>query len=70
MLRSPLGLNFFALSSEYRKIVLDEIYYLAKNLNFSYGDLIKMPTFERKYFINKFSEEIEKRNEELSKRRN
>jgi hypothetical protein len=50
--------------------VLDEIYYLAKNLNFSYGDLIKMPTFERKYFINKFSEEIEKRNEELSKRRN
>jgi len=43
--------------------MLDEIYYSVKELGFSYSDMLKMPTFERKYFINKFAEEIESRKE-------
>ena len=43
--------------------MLDEIYYLVKEMGFSYADLMIMPTFERKYFINKFIGEIEERKE-------
>jgi hypothetical protein len=52
-----LGLNFFVLSSDYKKLLLDETYYLIKYANFSYGDILTMPTYERKYFVDKlFSE--------------
>ena len=50
--------------------MLDEFYYLSKNFSFTYSDLLKMPTFERKYFINKYSEEVQKKNEEIRKRNN
>lgn len=36
----------------------------------SYSDLMKMPTYERKYFINKLSEEFQKKNEEYEKVKN
>lgn len=52
----PLGLNFFALSSQYKKNLLDEIFYLVKYANFSYSDILIMPTFERRYFIEKLIE--------------
>ena len=48
-----LGLSFFGLSSNNKKNLLDEIYYLSKYANFSYLDIMGMPTYERKYFINK-----------------
>jgi len=50
--------------------MLDEFYYLSKNVNLSYSDMMTMPTYERKYFINKLSSEFEKRNEEIEKSRN
>jgi hypothetical protein len=56
----PLGLNFFVLSSQYKKTLLDEIYYLTKLANFSYSDIMNMPTFERKFFIDKLTEEYQK----------
>jgi len=43
--------------------MLDEIYYSVKELGFSYSDVLKMPTFERKYFINKFISDMENLNE-------
>jgi phosphoribosylformylglycinamidine (FGAM) synthase-like amidotransferase family enzyme len=58
---SLLGLNFFALSSNYQKYLLDEIYFLIKHAGFSYGDLITMPTFQRKYFVDKLMKEFEKK---------
>ena len=39
---------------------MDEIYYLCKYCNFTYKDCMTMPTFERKYFINKLIEENKK----------
>lgn len=54
---SILGLTFFALSLEYKKFLLDEVFFLVKNANFSYHDLMNMPTYERKYFIGKIIEQ-------------
>jgi hypothetical protein len=35
---------------------MDEIFYLVKYSNFSYSDLLKIPTYERKYFMSKLIE--------------
>ena len=43
--------------------MLDEIYYCVKELGFTYSDILKIPTFERKYFINKYVSDMEKMNE-------
>ena len=37
---------------------MDEFYYLSKYVHLSYQDLLKIPTFERKYFINKLIEDM------------
>jgi hypothetical protein len=62
-----LGQNFFGLSSDYRIGLLDEIYYLVRHANFTYADIMVMPTYERKYFINKLSNEFEKRAEAIER---
>ena len=64
---SVLGWTFFALSSDYKKIILDEIFFLVKNANFSYVDVMNMPTYERKYFIGKVIEEYDTIREEREK---
>jgi hypothetical protein len=56
---SVLGWTFFVLSSDYKKIILDETFFLIKNANFSYVDVMSMPTYERKYFIGKVMEEYD-----------
>ena len=50
--------------------MLDEFYHLSKSVGFSYADILKMPPYERKYFINKLIGEIEKRNEVMNKKSN
>ena len=55
-----LGLNFFVLSSDYRKGQLDEFYYLSKLFNITYSDFEKMPVFVRKYLLDKWVEENKK----------
>jgi len=49
-------LNFFALSSDYRKNQLDEFYYLSTLLKVSYSDFLIMPIFVRKYLLDKWIE--------------
>ena len=61
------GWTFFALSLDYKKIILDEIFFLVKNANFSYVDVMTMPTYERKYFIGKVLEEYDTIREEREK---
>ena len=67
MWESLLGRSFFDLSSDYRVGLLDEIYYLIRHAHFSYADIMIMPTYERKYFINKLATEFEKRAEAIEK---
>ena len=64
---SVLGWTFFVLSSDYKKIILDETFFLVKNANFSYVDVMNMPTYERKYFIGKVMEEYDMIREEREK---
>lgn len=64
---SILGWTFFVLSSDYKKIILDETFFLVKNANFSYVDIMNMPTYERKYFIGKIMEEYDMIREEREK---
>jgi hypothetical protein len=55
-----LGLNFFVLSSAYKLNLLEEIFYLVKYGKFSYRDILIMPTFERKFFIDKLVDTFKK----------
>jgi hypothetical protein len=55
-----LGWNFFGLSSDYSKFLLDEFYLLAKILRTSYSDYLKMPTYVRRYLVDKIIEEHKK----------
>lgn len=64
------GRSFFDLSSDYKKLQLDEFYFLAKQVNFSYRDMLYMPVFERKYFINKIVEDFDRQQEMYEKQKN
>jgi len=44
------GLNFFALSTVYKKNQLSEILFLVRK-GFSYGDILSMPVYVRRYYI-------------------
>lgn len=55
-----LGLNFFVLSSDYRKGQADEFFYLNKLLGISYSDFISMPLYLRKYLLDKWLEDNKK----------
>ena len=49
--------------------MLDEVYYLCKMVNMTYSDVMTMPTYERKFFINKLVGELEKQTEAYEKNR-
>jgi len=50
-------LSFFGLSSDYKKYLLDEFYILAKVLHLSYDVFWTIPTYTRRYLIDKIIEE-------------
>jgi len=52
-----LGWTFFALSSDYRKGMMDEFYYLNTRMNISYQDFERLPIYIRKYLLDKWVEE-------------
>jgi len=54
---SHLGLSFFGLSIDYRKVLSDEYYYFTKFLNVSYTDFLLLPTWLRKYMLDKLIED-------------
>lgn len=55
-----LDQSFFVLSTDYKAVQLQETYYMAKYLNFSYLDIMSMPVFERKFLLNMLVEEKQK----------
>ena len=57
----PSGWSFFGLSSEYSKTLIDEYIFLGKMVHTSYSDYLKMPTYFRKYVIDKL---IDTKNQE------
>lgn len=58
--------RFFGLNSDYRNHVLDEIYYMVKHVNFEREEVLKMPIFERRYFLSKYVAELETQKEAMN----
>jgi hypothetical protein len=58
MFKSPLGLNFFGLSSNYIKFLNEEFYYLSKFLRTQYSEFLTIPTYIRKFLLNKIIEDL------------
>ena len=54
-----LGWSFFGLSSQYKITILDEFYYFSKIFRTQYSEFMRIPTYARKYLINKFVEETQ-----------
>jgi len=52
--------NFFGLTYEYRNQMMYESYILVKHANFTYADVMAMPVFERRKFIDILMEENDK----------
>jgi len=65
-----LVLTFFGLTPEYKKIILDEIFYLCYNSQggFSHDEVYNMPIRYRRYYIQKLNENHEKQQEMLDKK--
>jgi hypothetical protein len=49
---------------------LEEIYYLSRNFHFTREDIFRMPIFERRFYLNKLSEEIETKNDAWQQSKN
>ena len=60
MLRSLSGQNFFEFSSDYRRYKLDEFLFLAKNLGVSWTEYHNIPTYARRYLVDKIIESQKK----------
>mgnify|MGYP001410684892 FL=1 len=50
--------------------MLEEIYYLVRHARFSHSDILKMPVFERRFYVEKLLEEFRKRQEQAEKAKN
>jgi hypothetical protein len=46
-----LAPSFFGLTYEYNKNILDEIYICKTQIGFGYTEVMKMPTYKRRYFL-------------------
>lgn len=67
-----LGLTFFGLTPDYKKIVLDEILLLCYHSQggFTHDEVYDMPIRYRRYYLQKLSDILEKQQEEISKKFN
>jgi|TARA_R100001594_G_scaffold57844_2_gene91729 hypothetical protein len=45
--------------------MLEEIYYIARHLNFTRSDVLRMPIFERRFYLKMLSDEFEKKNKAI-----
>lgn len=67
-----MGLAFFGLTPEYKKIILDEVFLLCYHSQggFTHDQVYNMPIRYRQYYLQKLSELVEKQQEEIDKKFN
>jgi hypothetical protein len=65
-----LGLTFFGLTPDYKKVILDEIILLCYHSQggFTHDEVYDMPIRYRRYYLQKLSEMAEKQQEEIDKK--
>jgi hypothetical protein len=64
--------TFFGLSTDYKLELTREIYVCTKHIGFSYSDVMMMPVWERRNYLEQFLKEVDyinKENEKAAKRR-
>jgi hypothetical protein len=63
-------LAFFGLTSEYKKVILDEIFLLCYHSNggYNHDQVYNMPIRYRRYYLQKLIETHEKQQEEMNKK--
>lgn len=59
----PLTHHFFGLTYKYKKPLLEELYVCFQYVKIPYETLMTMPTWERRFYMNIHSENVEKQNE-------
>ena len=59
-----MDLHFFGLTPENKDIILEQIFVLMQNLNFSYRDAYMLPVWQRIWFIGKLKENLEKQTQQ------
>ena len=59
--------GFFGLSPEDKKIFLDQVFTLMYYVGFSYTDAMRLPVWQRVWFIERTVEEFKKSNNEQSR---
>jgi hypothetical protein len=55
--------DFFGLTSDYKPIVLEETFIVMQQLKTGYMDVMSMPVYERRFFINILLKQQEKQQE-------
>jgi len=67
-----LGLTFFGLTPDYKKIVLDEVLLLCYHSQggFTHDEVYNMPIRYRPYYLQKLGEMIEKQQQAMNKKFN
>jgi len=52
---------------QYKELLLEELYILTKHCNYDYEALENMAVYKRRFFLNKYREEIELQKQEQQK---
>lgn len=62
--------SFFGLTSDYKAPLLEEVYLCTQYLKgVTYSDVLAMPTYERRFFLNMLTKEAREREEETERMR-
>jgi len=57
--------TFFGLTAEYKRFLLEELFQLQFNGKMSLGDAQRLPTYQRRWFIERTKKEIDAINEAI-----
>jgi len=62
-----LDQTFFGLTLDYKAYLLKEIFICTKHIGFSYQDIMLMPVWERRNYIQQLLDEVEYQKQEAEK---
>ena len=67
----PLTSSFFGLIPEFKTSLLEEIFICTQHLNgFTYTDVLKLPVYERRFYLSLLMRQAKKRDEQSEQNKN
>jgi hypothetical protein len=67
----PLTSSFFGLIPEFKASLLEEIFICTQHLNgFTYTDVLKLPVYERRFYLSLLMRQAKKREEQQEQNKN